>query len=132
MPILVAILEEDRRGSTMTLLFPCWFPWHIDSTERYLLTIGLQLAVGGLLYSVVFGEMVFLVCCMALVRAHRDFFRVLATTWCAPVAERSDWEEVGHVDRVEESMRCRYRALISHYQHMHRYLLFEIYLMKQS
>lgn len=133
LPILVAIMEEEKRGSTMTLLFPCWFPWKIDSTEMYLLTIGLQLMIGGLLYSVVFGEMVFLICCMALVKAHNEFYHLLA----ASVNENVDFMlelkspsiaksqlsvlQVRHFDKLEEIMRSRYRYLIWHYQHMHRY-----------
>lgn len=134
LPILVAIMEKESRGSTMTLLFPCWFPWKIDSTGKYLLTIGLQLMIGGFLYSVVFGEMVLLICCMAMVKAHNEFFHLLAVSvdknvdykleLNSPAIAKSQLSmlRIRYFDKVEEIMRNKYRYLIWHYQHIHRYL----------
>lgn len=74
LPILVALSDKEKLGTTPTLLFPSWFPWNIDTVFEYSLTIFLQLIFGGLLYSLKIGSVVLVLCCAVCIKTHIAYF----------------------------------------------------------
>ncbi len=119
-PIFVAIFTDEKLGSTATLLFPCWFPWSVDTVSKYVVTIVLQLVVGGILYSIAIGMIITQLCCLALVKAQSDYF-------CHAVARMDDNTSPATCGsgricqyKPDEHETKEFNSVVAHYQHMFR------------
>lgn len=76
LPILAAVATNEELGSTATLLFPCWFPWEINSQEIYIFTLMLQFGCGGILYSFSICSTMLVTCFMVVIKAHSEHFKI--------------------------------------------------------
>lgn len=128
LPIFVAVFQLNQLGSTATLLFPCWYPWKIDSIQKYICTIILQLTSGGVLYLICISSPVSLVCCLISVQAHYQYF-IKLTENLKTRGKYTDLEELEFNDKTKRKGKIkkyaieRYRTVIAYYTHLNRYVL---------
>lgn len=78
-PILAAVFTDEELGSTATLMFPCWFPWKIESPKVYVFTMVLEVVCGTVLYSFAIGSTLLVTCFMVVMNAHCEYFEMLVT-----------------------------------------------------
>lgn len=73
-PIIAACFTNAELGDNSTLLWPTWFPWRVNTVQRYLWTAFLQLTSGFVLYSFTITQVAMVVCFIAIIKAYAECF----------------------------------------------------------
>lgn len=141
LPIVGAVVTQAKLGSTETLLFPCWFPWQVDSTRTYIYTLVLQFCSAGVLYSFCICSTVLVTCFMVVTNAHCKYFEMkvkqmekrLDLIKKREIAEMKDWKIMESAFTIRElnfyvkknqnftnHVTIELKNILHHHQYIHR------------